>query len=45
MPCLDREKEDAGIWSRGWRGRRDAALSAAFGTIVVAMLSVTVQVG
>ena len=46
MPYLDREKEDAGIWFSGGRGRRVAMLSAAFAVVtVIGMLWFTVSFG
>lgn len=46
VPYLDREKEDAGVWFSGKRGRNVTMLSAAFGAVVVvAMLWFTVSFG
>jgi len=46
VPYLDREKEDAGVWFSGARGRRVSLISAAFGTAsVLAMLWFTVRFG
>ncbi len=46
IPYLDREPEPYGIWFSGPRGRRVAAGSAAFTTVVtVALLALTVRTG
>ncbi|RJP32912.1 MAG: DUF4405 domain-containing protein [Phycisphaerales bacterium] len=46
VPFLDREKEDAGVWFSGPRGRRVTALSAALAAAaVVGMLWFTVRFG
>ncbi|MCP4249709.1 MAG: DUF4405 domain-containing protein [bacterium] len=46
IPYLDREPEPYGVWFSGRRGRRVAASSAAFTTIVtLAMLVLTVRTG
>ncbi len=46
MPYLDREKEDAGIWFSGVRGRRIVLASVAFAVVsVIGMLCFTVSYG
>jgi hypothetical protein len=46
VPYLDREREDAGIWFSGRRGRRVAAWSALYAAAaVIGMLWFTVQFG
>jgi len=46
IPYLDREEEDVGIWFSGRRGRRVAAVSAVFATLVgVGLLAFTVKYG
>jgi hypothetical protein len=46
VPYLDREREDAGLWFSGARGRRVALISAGFGAAsVLAMLWFTVRFG
>ncbi len=46
VPYLDREREDAGIWFSGQKGRRVALLSALFGSAaVIGMLWFTVNHG
>ncbi|UCE49787.1 MAG: hypothetical protein JSW47_06475, partial [Phycisphaerales bacterium] len=46
IPYLEREDEDVGIWFSGPRGRRIAAVSAAYAAIVcLAVLAFTVKYG